>query len=176
MVPPNATIDGLLERYRPSVGADHARYHNHVQRVFHNCLLLDADPSNAEKYAVAAVFHDIGIWTDWTFDYLAPSIAQAEAYLIKSGRAEWVTEIGAMVHWHHKLGPYQGPHERTVETFRRADWMDVSLGLLTYGADKRALRLNRKAFPNLGFHGFLVKQALKRFLRHPLDPLPMFTR
>lgn len=40
---------------------------------------------NAEKYAIAAVFHDIGIWTNHTLDYLDPSAGQAKAYLTETG-------------------------------------------------------------------------------------------
>ena len=48
---------------------------------FLNCLLIDCEKNNEEKYAIASVFHDVGIWTDHTFDYLDPSIEQAKIYL-----------------------------------------------------------------------------------------------
>ena len=37
--------------------------------------------------AIAAAFHDIGIWTAGTFDYLEPSVRVAAAYLTGTGRA-----------------------------------------------------------------------------------------
>ena len=49
-----------------------------------------------EKIAVAAVFHDLGIWTNNTFDYIAPSVAIARKHLADRGMAEWIPEIEAM--------------------------------------------------------------------------------
>jgi hypothetical protein len=51
------------------------------------------DPEQLEKVAVAAAFHDLGIWTDGTFDYLPPSIRLAREWLGQSGKAEWEPEI-----------------------------------------------------------------------------------
>jgi len=172
----NAIIDGLLEKFRPVIGEDFNKYRNHVYRVFLNCLLIDGDNANEEKYAIAAVFHDIGIWTDHTIDYLAPSIEQAKIYLTESGKQELIDEVSLMIHWHHKTSKYQGANEQSVESFRKADWIDVSLALLTFGADKKQLAENKQEFPNLGFHLFLIKATTKNFFKHPLNPLPMFTR
>jgi len=55
--------------------------------------LLDKDKRNEKKYANAAVYHDIGIWTDQTIDYLDPSVAQANKYLSEIGKAEWIEEM-----------------------------------------------------------------------------------
>lgn len=170
------TIDSILRTWEPWLGTHYEKYRNHVCRVFHNCLLIDNNKNNEEKYAIAAVFHDIGIWTNHTIDYLEPSMAQLERYLNKTGRAKWVRECSGMINWHHKISPYTGPFQQTIETFRKADWIDVSLGLLTYGADKQQISHNRQQYPNRGFHWFLVKKLLKNLFIHPLRPLPMFKR
>ena len=44
-----------------------------------------------ERIVIAGCFHDIGIWTGPSYDYLPPSIAAARAYLDKAGAC-----IGAM--------------------------------------------------------------------------------
>lgn len=170
------TIEELLSRYKISIGVDFGKYRNHVYRVFLNCILIDTDKSNEEKYAIAAVFHDIGIWTDSTIDYLKPSIAQMEKYLQENNTREWSEEIALMIYWHHKTSAYRGMHSRTVETFRKADWIDVSLGWINFGIDKKMIRSNRRAFQNLGFHVFLLRKIIRNFFRHPFSPLPMFTR
>lgn len=170
------TIENIFSPFQSIIGKDLPRYKNHVYRVYLNCLLMDDNTANREKYAIAAVFHDIGIWTDHTFDYLAPSIKQAKLYLAGINKPEWAEEISAMIEWHHKVSSYKGDYETTVETFRKADWIDVSLGLKTFGADKVKIRENRKTIPNLGFHWFLVKQSLRNFLKTPLKPLPMFKK
>jgi hypothetical protein len=176
MAYPNEIIEALLQKFRPAIGVDYDRYRNHIYRVFLNCLLLDTDKNNEEKYAIAVVFHDIGIWTNHTIDYLDPSIAQARTYLTETGKQDWIDEITSMIYWHHKISVYRGRYEKTVENFRKADWIDVSLGLLTFGADKHAIQENRSRLPNLGFHLFLTKEITKNFFRHPLNPLPMFTK
>jgi len=165
----------LLYRFKLQIGEDYARYRNHVNRVFSFCIHLD-EGRNSEKYAIAAVFHDIGIWTEQTIDYLEPSIAEAEKYLIESGKQEWIEEISLMIHWHHKTSTYKGNYSKTVETFRKADWTDVSLGVLHYGIQSAEIQNIKKQFPNLGFHWFLIKKISRNLLQHPLNPLPMFTR
>ena len=37
--------------------------------------------TNLNKGAVAVAFHDLGIWTDNTLDYLPPSVNRAKTYL-----------------------------------------------------------------------------------------------
>jgi hypothetical protein len=173
---PNQIVEHLLQRFKPVLGGDFEKYRNHVYRVFSNCLLMDSEPLNREKYAIAAVFHDIGIWTDGTFDYLAPSIGQVELYLNEIGKGDWTSEISQMIYWHHKLSQYKGERRNTVETFRKADWVDVSLGFLTFGFDKQKIRRIRRKYPNAGFHVFLLKQSVKNFINHPLNPLPVFKK
>ncbi|MEJ0102450.1 MAG: HD domain-containing protein [Bacteroidota bacterium] len=173
---PNNVIEDLLQTFKQDIGIDYDKYKNHVYRVFLNCLIIDSDRNNEEKYATAAVFHDIGIWTNHTIDYLNPSIEQARVYLSGTANEEWIEEITLMIYWHHKTGKYKGGFERTVECFRKADWIDVSLGLLTYGFNRREIKANRKKLPNKGFHFFLVKKIVKNFFRHPVNPLPMFRR
>lgn len=170
------TIDTILRTYEPYFSKDYEKYRNHVCRVYHNCLLIDSNSDNEEKYAIVAVFHDIGIWTNHTIDYLEPSIVQLDIYLKKTGRGQWLDECNAMINWHHKTSRYAGPFKSTVETFRRADWIDVSLGLLTFGVDKQQISHNRQQYPNRGFHWFLMKKILKNWFVHPLRPLPMFKR
>lgn len=170
----HTTIEAILQHFQPTIGKDYEKYRNHVYRVFLNCLIIDNNKANEEKYAVAAVFHDIGIWTNHTIDYLDPSIAQAGAWLAATGKLEWTAECSEMINWHHKTSRYTGPHEQTVEVFRKADWIDVSLGLLTYGFDKKEIRKNRQQIPNCGFHWFLAKKILRNLWQHPLNPLPMF--
>lgn len=167
-------IEELLQQNRSVIGPDFAGYRNHVYRVYRNCLLLDRQMNNREKYAIAAVFHDIGIWTHHTVDYLNPSIEQATAFLTTTGRQHLLVDVTQMIRWHHKIRPYRGPGHHLVETFRKADWIDVSFGILSFGTDRRVLRINRTILPNRGFHAMLLKKLLKNLLVHPTKPLPMF--
>lgn len=168
-------IDAVLDRHRPELGHDYAAYRNHVFRVF-NLGLAIATPTHAEvveKVALAAVFHDLGIWTDHTFDYIRPSVRLAVEYLTACSRVNWIPEIEAMIVNHHKITP-AGPDEyRLVEPFRRADWIDVTRGVRRFGVDRQLIASIFAKWPAVGFHWRLVELAVDRFRRHPLTPLPM---
>lgn len=169
------TADRLLEAHAGNIGRDFAAYRNHVYRVVNLCAaMLPVDAAGLEKIAIAAAFHDMGIWTDRTFDYLQPSIRLAEAHLARSGNAMWSAEIAAMILEHHKLSPYRGTRFHLVEPFRRADWIDVSKGLRRFGLQRNVVREIFAAWPNAGFHRRLVQLSLQRWRSHPLSPLPMF--
>ena len=71
------TVDGVLHAYASELGHDFIAYRNHVYRVMNLCAAIAQDRADLEKIAVAAVFHDLGIWTNRTFDYIAPSVALA---------------------------------------------------------------------------------------------------
>lgn len=63
-----ARCDDLLMVHAEALGADFTGYRNHVHRVAELCADLAPDPSAREirMIGVAAVFHDLGIWTDRT--------------------------------------------------------------------------------------------------------------
>ncbi|MCO4293895.1 HD domain-containing protein [Solitalea sp. MAHUQ-68] len=169
-------IEEVLEENKLSLSADFNLYRNHVYRVFNLCLKLDNNSDNIDKYAVAAVFHDLGIWTNRTFDYLQPSVVAANEYLQGINKVDWQEEITLMIEMHHKISSYNGPFKKTVETFRQADWIDVTQGLMHFNLNRAAVSEIRAVFPNLGFHAFLLKQSSLNFLKYPLNPLPMFKK
>jgi len=129
--------------------------------------MLDAD-----KIAIAAAFHDLGIWTAQTWDYLEPSGELARSYLSRNGRHEWIDEITESIAYHHKITPVSS-RPPLVEALRRADLADVSLGLLRSGLAANEVEAIRSEFPNAGFHVRLVQLGCAGALRHPLRPLPM---
>ena len=56
-------------------------------RDFFRPLALGAPDEDAvDKIAIAGVFHDLGIWTDGTFDYLAPSVRRGSVRPRATGR------------------------------------------------------------------------------------------
>lgn len=166
-------LDQLLERYRQELGKDFTGYRNHVYRVINFCnLLINADAQQLQKLAIAGAFHDLGIWTAKTFDYLPPSLRLAENHLDEIDRSEWKAEVLAMIEQHHKITA--APHPGSlVESFRRADWIDVSLGMLNFGLSRDDRRRVFSAFPDAGFHLRLVQLSFKQLLIRPWKPLPM---
>jgi len=103
------------------------------------CFFL-ANPTEEDrkKLIIAAAFHDIGIWSDHTIDYLPPSVALARKYLNENGLEEWVEEIELIIDMHHKIRPYKNARYPLVEWFRRADLVDFSLGSVKSGLLERS--------------------------------------
>lgn len=167
-------VINLLQPYRNLIGKDYELYQNHVCRVVALCLLLDPDKQNEDKYLVAAAFHDIGIWTAGTFDYIDPSIEAVGNYLQQSNSQLNTEEISSMIQWHHKISSYKDKYNKTVNVFRKADWIDVTFGLRSFGVKRSELSKLKKEFPDKTFHRFLLSMATRNFFKHPLAPLPMF--
>ena len=169
----NMILDEVLETWQHALGADLLAYQNHCYRVLNFYAALIAKTStNMDKGAIAIAFHDLGIWSHQTFDYLAPSEQLARAYLLNDGHAEWSNDIIAMIANHHKVRAYQ--NNPLVEAMRKADWIDVSLGNMRFGLDKSFIESVKEIFPNEGFHQRLVELSAKHVGKNPLKPLPMF--
>jgi hypothetical protein len=168
------TVDELLNAHASELGHDFIAYRNHVYRVVNLCLALVGDSRlEVEKIAVAAVFHDLGIWTPHTFDYIAPSVALAREHLAARRMADWIPDIEAMIVDHHKVTASNANAQSLVEAFRRADWIDVTRGVRRFGLPRTFIAAVDAAWPNAGFHRRLVHLTIDRLLKHPLTPLPM---
>lgn len=174
LIQEHPTLDGLLDHWREALRGDFDGYRGHVFRVFNmGRSLLEEETEQEEQLAVACVFHDLGIWTNGTFDYLTPSESLAIDYLHDRGRPEWIQPVTLAIDLHHRLRPYRGDHASLVEALRRADLADLSFGLIRGGIDRGLARETRRAFPNAGFHRRLVQLSLHWGIRHPLRPFPM---
>ena len=168
------TVEEALNDHASELGDDLIAYRNHVYRVVNLCLAIVGDSRvEVEKIAVAAVFHDLGIWTNDTFDYIAPSVTLAREHLAARGMTDWIPEIEAMIMDHHKITPSHANSQSLVEPFRRADWIDISRGLRRFGLPRTFIAAVEAAWPNAGFHRRLVQLTIDRLLKHPITPLPM---
>jgi hypothetical protein len=168
------TVEEVLDDHASELGHDLIAYRNHVYRVVNLCLAIVGNSRvEVEKIAVAAVFHDLGIWTNNTFDYIVPSVTIAREHLAARGMADWIPEIEAMIVDHHKVTPSRANPQSLVESFRRADWIDVSRGLRRFGLPRRFIAALAATWPSAGFHRRLVMLTIDRFWKHPLKPLPM---
>jgi hypothetical protein len=169
------TVDELFEKWEPFLGRDHLAYRNHAYRVLNiSCALAKANGEDQEKLALASAFHDIGIWLDNTFDYLSPSVRRAVDYLSRIGYEPWAESLTEIIYQHHKIFPWHGPEEDLVESFRRADWLDVCLFSLPTRLERSFLMEVLHTFPRHGFHSRLVLLTLSWWRKHPFNPLPMF--
>ncbi len=167
-------LESILGDWEETMGSDYKPYKNHVYRVVHFCLALhQCRQDDKEKFIIAGCFHDLGIWANETLDYLAPSAELAKQYLKAHGQEQWSTEIELMIDQHHKVTRYRDSMHPLVEVFRKADWIDVTMGRRTFGLPKNDVQSVLDKFPNLGFHKMLIKLAKAQFMRHPLNLLPM---
>lgn len=165
-------VEQLTANWSDFLGSSLTAYRNHIYRVINLCALMrDLDASELRQVVIAACFHDVAIWLDDTFDYLAPSREHAQRYLEQQGLEEWGDLICSMIEQHHKVT--RDTSHPLVETFRRADWIDVTLGRLRFGLDAMRVSAVRRAFPNAGFHVFLLQRSGRELLSHPWKPLPM---
>lgn len=172
-----AVLERILEPWRPIIGQDYLGYRNHLCRLLNCCLALhDCSDEAVHKLTIAAVFHDIGLWTEHTLDYIEPSIPPAMAFLEQQGLEAWAEEITLMISEHHKVSRVTDRRYPLVEVFRQADLIDFSLGMVRFGLPRADLGALRKKFPNHGFHAGLAKKAAAWFVRHPLNPAPMLKR
>ena len=96
----------------------------------------------------------------------------ANNYLSEVGKSEWSEEVGRMIDEHHKIRA-AGDRDSLVELFRRADLIDVSLGVKRFGLPRSFIRQVSSEYPNFGFHKALVKLGLWQLIRSPWNPLPM---
>jgi len=167
-------LDELLQAHATALGGDATAYRNHVYRVTNLCLALrGGDRTQLDKIAIAAAFHDIGIWTDGTLDYLQPSARRAREHLSASRSESWTAEVIEMILQHHKLTRYRANDGWLVEAFRRADLVDVSQGLIRFGVSRELIRDLYTEWPSARFHRRLVSLGAERLRSHPLSPLPM---
>lgn len=167
-----AELDDVLNAHAQAMGGDFAGYRNHAYRVMTLCLALSPS-GDRRKIALTAAFHDLGIWTARTFDYIAPSAELASAHLAASDQSLWAPEIETTIREHHKLTRYERHPDWLVEPFRRADLIDVSRGLVTFGLPRALIKDVFAQWPSAGFHKRLVQLSLRRLATHPLSPLPM---
>src|SRR5258708_23944365 len=119
-------VEALLNRHQDALGDHMPTYRNHVYRcITYHQLLLGAPLPNFAVLAWAA--HDLGIWTAHTFDYLTASADLASAHANDFGITD-ADEVRMLITQHHRLRPL---HDQMTETFRKADLIDVSRGLLS---------------------------------------------
>ena len=168
-----ALVDEILAPWRERIGRDYDGYRNHAQRVARLCGALSvAAPDTQRKIAIAAAFHDLGIWSACTMDYLPPSAALATDYLHARGLDAWAPEVERMIVMHHRVRACGAPGDELVEALRRADLVDLTFGFVPFGLDRALVATVKGEFPNAGFHRCLARLLAGRLRTHPASPAP----
>lgn len=164
----------ILESHRHRAHGDDAgydAYKAHVYRVV-NYARAFAPPGSErdDKLAIAAAFHDLAAFD--TLDYLVPSIAAQDAWLVQTNRQAWSEELALIVAQHHRLTRYgpPRPHAQLVEAMRRADLVDVSQGVIRFGLPKAYIREVRAAFDASVFFKRVIPLGTWKAVRHRQQP------
>ena len=161
-------------RWGDALGAAREAYSGHAYRVLNYARALIGTERHDDELALAAAYHDLGIWSDRTFDYLGPSQQRAEAFRREGAPGVDAELLALLINDHHLLRrPRTGIDPALRDAFRRADLVDVSRGMLRAGLPAAFVTEVAKRFPYRGFHAILLKTAAGWALRHPLRPLPM---
>lgn len=157
------TLDSVLERHSKVIGSDAQAYRNHCLRVLsYTRFFLTRDYGFGEKELADAAatlsyglaYHDIGLWTDNTLDYLQPSADRARKELAGVKGID-VDTVAAIITEHHKVTPWEGKNAALVNAMRRGDWVDASLGVVRQGMPSGNIASANAALPNAGFHACL---------------------
>lgn len=166
-------LEEILLDWKGVIKEDYDGYLNHCYRMIHCCFqLYKCSEEDKEKLIIAAAFHDLGLWSEKTVDYLPPSIELAKNYLIANSKEDWIEEISVIIDMHHKVTRYKGEYE-LVEPFRKADLADFSLGMIKSGIRSSFIKQLNNEFPNKGFHKMLGGQTVKWILKNPMNPMPI---
>lgn len=165
-------IDSLFARRSADFGSAREAYRGHVWRVYTYARALAPEgAAEDEAIAVAAFFHDFGLFTERTMDYLDPSLAMAVEYLKEIGREDLAPQVEPMIVLHHKLTPVRG--NPAAEAFRRADLIDLTAGRVRFGLTREFIRQTEAAYPVLDFRKNIFALVMGYAVRHPLKPFPM---
>jgi len=168
-------LDEILNEWQVQIGNDFQGYKNHVIRMLNFCFHLKPEVTEVErkKLIIAAAFHDIGIWSAHTIDYLPPSVLVAKEYLEKNNLSEWVEEISLIIDLHHKFTQVKNERYPLIEIFRRADLVDFSLGTIKWGISTSYIKELKLEIQNAGFHKRLMQLSWQQMKQHPFNPAPM---
>jgi hypothetical protein len=64
-------LEAILEPWKSQIGVDYVGYKNHCYRVLNFCLFLhEVSDADKQKFVISAGFHDLGLWTEKTINYL----------------------------------------------------------------------------------------------------------
>ena len=163
-------ITQILHPHKAALGDHYQSYHHHCQRVYTyaHTLMLQRE---SKKLAIVAAFHDLGIWTQQTMDYLNPSVALMKSYIESKQLTLLPDELAYIIEHHHRIRKIKDHLE--AEAFRKADLIDFTAGWIRYNLPESIIRDTEKKWPRANFTSLVLKKVSRHAIRHPMKPLPM---
>jgi HD domain len=161
-----------LDALRAASGETDGAMERHCVRQFliAERLAEDAEQSiDRELLLCAAFLHDTGLYPSVKSHdaYVTDGCHLAERTLEPFGwEPERLTRCLNAVEQHHALRD-RSSLGTEVELMRRADLIDVSAGLITFGVDRWWLRGLVRDIPRSGFHRFLARETWRMARERP---------
>lgn len=171
-----------LGRLREVTGDEDGPMERHGLRCFAVCDRIAAERSidvDRELLFVAGLLHDIGLYDGASRGGVYVSDGSEFAAELLGGRDDWdakrIRRCLDAIERHHELRPQwsAGPE---VELMRRADLVELSRGLLSFGAGRDWLRQLWDAVPRDGLYGEVGAQVLKAARERPTTLPRIFVR
>jgi hypothetical protein len=161
-----------LDALRAASGETDGGMERHCVRQFliAERLAEDAEQSiDRELLLCAAFLHDTGLYPSVKSHdaYVTDGCHLAQRTLEQFGwEPERLTRCLNAVEQHHALRD-RSSLGTEVELMRRADLIDVSAGLITFGVDRWWLRGLVRDIPRSGFHRFLARETWRMARERP---------
>ncbi len=133
---------------------------------------------DGEVLTVAAILHDIGLYPTVATGgvYTRDGADLARRLLPRYGwSSERIERCADVIDRHHELRNQLGRGPE-VEALRRADLIDVSGGLVTFGVDRGWLRRLNASVPRAGFGAELAREVGRALRERPLTLPRIFMR
>ncbi len=166
----NAQMDYILAHYRTQIGTDFERYNGHCYRVLNYVNLFGLEKEELYAASVIIPFHDLGIWTHHSMDYLDNSVREAKRFFHEKNMGVEDELIDSMILDHHKM---TSTKSSLAEKLRKADLMDLSFGFIHFGRPGSQLKAIKSAFPSHGFQWDIYRKVTGYAVRHLGNPFPM---
>jgi hypothetical protein len=107
------------------------------------------------------VFHDIGLWTNNSLAFVNPSCDLAKKVLTEAKLGPRQLNLAhEIIYWNHKITPFNGTNHiknnAIVEAARKADWVDITMGFVSYGMPKEHIQNVTKVIPYNKFQEIIL--------------------
>ncbi|HKJ35262.1 MAG TPA: HD domain-containing protein [Solirubrobacterales bacterium] len=181
LVETQAERDSLV-RLRELAGADDGPMERHGLRCFLICERLAEQRGveiDRELLLVASILHDIGLYDGASQGGVYVTDGRDFAAELLAGRDGWSEARTARcldaIERHHELRP-QWDAGVEVELLRRADMVELSRGLIGFGAGRAWLSQLWRAVPREGTYREIGKMVLKAARERPASLPRIFKR
>jgi len=171
LITKNRRIEDILRNYSNVLGNHFPLYRGHCYRLLNYIIYMQRHQDNLELLGVAISFHDLGIWTHDTMDYLNPSFELAKTYVQDEDVDIFISDLEVMIKDHHKVTPLR--KVAPAEYLRKADLTDLSFGFIPGGVPQSFIKDMVGCWPYQGFQKMIFGKVLLHAVGNPLDPFPM---